>query len=126
MLPRLFLKLFRKLNLHSWDPEAPEQLICHAIDDFPKTLAELKAYFKQARPLPKGGKILVKILASYQGDFKAISSQVSTRTGMNSFNTRSFKKLTLPLLDGYSTARGIGMGILCQRCSLPNSTVRLP
>jgi hypothetical protein len=45
---------------------------------------------------------------------------------MNSFNTRSFKKLTLPLLDGYSTARGIGMGILCKRCSLPNSTVRLP
>jgi hypothetical protein len=37
----------------------------------------LKAYFKQARPMPKGGKLFMKILASYHGDFKSISSQVN-------------------------------------------------
>jgi hypothetical protein len=78
---REFLEIIQKVEpsfkLHSWDPDAPEQLICHAMDDFPKTLADLKAYFKQARPMPKGGKLFMKILASYHGDFKSIASQVN-------------------------------------------------
>jgi hypothetical protein len=77
-----FLKIIQKVEpsfkLYSWDPEASEQLICHSIEDFPKSLAELEAYFKQARPLPKGGTLFMKILASYQGDsFKPILSQVN-------------------------------------------------
>lgn len=51
-------------KLHSWDPDAKEQLTLHSINAFPDNLAELKTFFKGARPIPDGGKSYLKVLIS--------------------------------------------------------------
>lgn len=59
-------------KLRLWYPEAEEQLIFHRTDNFPKTLNELKGFFKGVLPNPQNGKVYLKIKASYKGTFKAI------------------------------------------------------
>jgi hypothetical protein len=44
-------------KLHPVDPAEQNQIILHAVSDFPKTLTDLKIFFKNARPIMKGGQL---------------------------------------------------------------------
>ena len=54
-------------KLHSVDPNHKIQKVLHHQKDFPKDkLAEIKEFFKGARPIPEGGKLFMKIKASFK------------------------------------------------------------
>ena len=66
--------LEQSFKLHTVDPNNQVQSVVHSPSEFPKSLSEIKDYFKGARPLPKGGKVFMKIKASFQGTAKTILS----------------------------------------------------
>ena len=66
--------LEQSFKLHTVDPNNQVQSVVHSPSEFPKSLSEIKDYFKGARPLPKGGKVFMKIKASFQGSIKTILS----------------------------------------------------
>ena len=54
-------------KLHTVDPNHKSQKVMHHQKDFPTNkLAELKEFFKGARPIPDGGKVFLKIKASFK------------------------------------------------------------
>ena len=54
-------------KLHTVDPEYKTQKVLHDLKDFPKDkLMDIKAFFKGARPLPHGGKLFLRIKASFK------------------------------------------------------------
>ena len=63
-------------KLHPVDPDNQNQTILHAMKDFPKDLTDLKVFFKNARPIMKGGMLYLKILASFEGDPEQLLSKV--------------------------------------------------
>jgi hypothetical protein len=55
----------------------PNQTILHAIKDFPQDFNDLKTFFKNAKPIMKGGTMLyLKILASFDGEPNQLLSKV--------------------------------------------------
>ena len=61
-------------KLHTVDPDNKVQSVLHSPSDFPKTLAEVKDFFKGARPIPRGGKAFMKIKASFNSTPKILSN----------------------------------------------------
>ena len=54
-------------KLHTVDPEYKTQKVLHDLKDFPKDkLTDIKSFFKGARPLPNGGKLFMRIKASFK------------------------------------------------------------
>ena len=54
-------------KLHTVDPAHSSQKVLHHPDDFPTTnMSEIKEFFKGARPITDGGKIFLKIKASFK------------------------------------------------------------
>jgi hypothetical protein len=58
------------------DLDNQNQTILHPIKDFPKDLTDLKVFFKNARPIMKGGMLYLKILASFDGQPDQLLSKV--------------------------------------------------
>jgi hypothetical protein len=63
-------------KLHPVDPDNQNQTILHAIKDFPQDLTDLKVFFKNTRPMMKGGMLYLKILASFEGEPDQLLSKV--------------------------------------------------
>ena len=60
-------------KLHTADPNFKSQKVMHHPNDFPTNkLAELKEFFKGARPIPEGGKLFLKIKASFKQSTKEL------------------------------------------------------
>ena len=60
-------------KLHTVDPNFKSQKVMHHPNDFPSNkLAELKEFFKGARPIPEGGKLFLKIKASFKQSTKEL------------------------------------------------------
>ena len=54
-------------KLHTVDPKYHTQQVLHDLKDFPKEkLMDIKSFFKGARPLPHGGKLFLRIKASFK------------------------------------------------------------
>jgi hypothetical protein len=64
-------------KLHPVDPAERNQTILHAVSDFPKNLTDLKVFFKNARPIMKGGQLYMKVLASFDGEADQMIPKVS-------------------------------------------------
>jgi hypothetical protein len=62
-------------KLHTADPKE-NQLVCHHKKDFPKTVADIKNFFKGARPKPQGGRLYMKVKASFNGPVSRLLSEV--------------------------------------------------
>jgi hypothetical protein len=63
-------------KLHPVDPDNQNQTILHAIKDFPQDLNDLRTFFKNAKPIMKGGMLYLKILASFDGEPDQLLSKV--------------------------------------------------
>ena len=63
-------------KLHTADPEGEVQTTLHSLTDFPKDLGTLKNYFFGARPLPKGGRLYLKVLTEFEGNMKEFIQNV--------------------------------------------------
>ena len=60
-------------KLHTVDPSAQTQKVLHHNKDFPTNkLAEIKEFFKGARPIPNGGKLFMKVKASFKSSAKEL------------------------------------------------------
>ena len=60
-------------KLHLVDPNHKIQKVLHHQKDFPKDkMAEIKEFFKGARPVPDGGKLYMKIKASFKQSSKQL------------------------------------------------------
>ena len=66
--------LEQSFKLHTVDPDNQVQSVVHSPSEFPKTLSEIKDFFKGVRPIPKGGKVFMKIKASFEGSAHTILS----------------------------------------------------
>ena len=55
------------LKLHTVDPAHQSQKVLHDLDNFPtNNMNEIKEFFKGARPISDGGKVFMKIKASFK------------------------------------------------------------
>ncbi len=63
-------------KLHTIDPDAVNQLTIHALKDFPSSLQEIQGFFAKAKPLVKGGKLYMKILASFNSKPEDLTGNV--------------------------------------------------
>jgi hypothetical protein len=63
-------------KLHTVDTASKNQIIVHHLKDFPKSLAEIQALFHKSKPLTKGGKLYMKILASFNCSPQKITENV--------------------------------------------------
>ena len=60
-------------KLHTVDPSSQTLKVLHHTKDFPTNkLAEIKEFFKGARPIPNGGKLFMKIKASFKSSVKEL------------------------------------------------------
>ena len=81
-------------KLHTVDPNFKSQKVMHHPNDFPTNkLAELKEFFKGARPIPEGGKLFLKIKASFKQSTKELvgNAQWAHSEKRNCFANHPFK-----------------------------------
>lgn len=70
-------KVTPSFKLHTIDPLAPSQEILHDPTKFPTALSDVKNFFLGIRPNQKGGKMYMKILASFNGSGEELLSNTT-------------------------------------------------
>jgi hypothetical protein len=63
-------------KLHTVDPTAQNQTMIHRLNEFPTKLQDIQCFFSKAKPLIKGGKLYMRILASFQGSPGELTEKV--------------------------------------------------
>ena len=84
-------------KLHTVNPMYPSQKVLHDLDDFPtNNMKEIKEFFKGARPITEGGKLFMKIKASFKTPVEVLvgNAQWYHSEKRNSFGNPPYKLAT--------------------------------